>query len=130
MKIKTKIPLFTGVTIFVTMFAITIFSIIEYRNKTMESIADYKVEQTEIIKKQLKDYVNIAYKILDRAYSEIKSKYHLQSVNIKDYPFELQQAIKDIEQISYGDAGYIWINELNPPYTVIMHPIKPAMNST
>lgn len=130
MKIKTKIPLFTGVTIFVTMFAITIFSIIEYRNKTMESIADYKLEQTEIIKKQLEDYVNNAYKILDRAYSEIKDKYHLQSVNIKDYPFELQQAIKDIEQISYGDAGYIWINELNPPYTVIMHPIKPAMNGT
>ncbi|NPA45418.1 MAG: GAF domain-containing protein [Chlorobi bacterium] len=130
MKIKTKIPLFTGLTIFVTMFAITLFSIIEYRNKTLESIDAYEVEQTEIIKKQLQDYVNIAYKILDRAYSEIKDKYHLNSVNIKDYPFELQQAIKDIEQISYGDAGYIWINELNPPYTVIMHPIKPAMNGT
>ncbi len=130
MQIKTKIPMFTGVTIFVTMFAITLFSIIEYRNKTLESIEAYRVEQTGTIKKQLKDYVNIAYKILDRANNEIKDKYHLNSVNIKDYPFELQQAIKDIEQISYGDAGYIWINELNPPYTVIMHPIKPAMNGT
>lgn len=130
MQIKTKIPMFTGVTIFVTMFAITLFSIIEYRNKTLESIDAYRIEQTGTIKKQLKDYVNIAYKILDRANNEIKDKYHLSSVNIKDYPFELQQAIKDIEQISYGDAGYIWINELNPPYTVIMHPIKPAMNGT
>ena len=130
MQIKTKIPMFTGVTIFVTMFVITLFSIIEYRNKTLESIEAYRVEQTETIKKQLKDFVNIAYNILDRANNEIKDKYHLNSVNIKDYPFELQQAIKDIEQISYGDAGYIWINELNPPYTVIMHPIKPAMNGT
>jgi len=130
MKIKTKIPLFTGVTIFVTMLAINLFSIIEYRNRTLESIESYKVEQTEIIKGQLKDYVGNAYRILDRAFVETKNYHYNNSVNIKDYPFEMQQAIKDIEQISFGDAGYIWINEVNPPYTVIMHPIKPKMNGT
>lgn len=132
MKIKTKIPLFTGVTIFVTMLAVTMFSIQEYRKRTMESIEAYKKEQTEIIKNQLKDYVANAYKILDRAFEETKSSsFYLQkTTKIKDYPFEMQQAIKDIEQISFGDAGYIWINELYPPFTVIMHPIKPAMNGT
>ncbi len=130
MKIKTKIPLYTGVTALVAMLVVTIFSILEYRNRTLESIDSYRIEQTEIIKNQLKDHVNNAYKILNRSYSEIKSNYQQTSVKIEDYPIILKQSIRDIEQISFGDAGYIWLNEVNPPYTVIMHPIKPDMNGT
>ncbi|MCF6366269.1 MAG: cache domain-containing protein [Bacteroidales bacterium] len=130
MNIRTKIPLYTGVTVLVTMLVVTVFSILEYRSRTLESIESYRNEQTDIIKNQLKDHVNNAYKILNKSYSEIKNRYQLNSVKIKDYPVELRQAIRDIEQISFGDAGYIWLNEVNPPYTVIMHPIKPEMNGT
>ncbi len=130
MKIKTKIPLYTGVTVLVTMLTVTLFSISEFRKSTLKSIESYRIEQTENIKKQLKDHVYTTYKILDNSYSEIKNNYHHKSVNFEKYPIQLQQSIKDIEQISFGDAGYIWLNEVNPPYTVIMHPIKPEMNGT
>ncbi len=130
MNIRTKIPLFTGIIVFVTIVAVTVFSVWEYRKKTLESIDSYKKEQTEIIKKQLEDNVNSAYKMLDKAWNKISGSYHRHSVKIEDFPPELRNTVRNIEQITFGDAGYIWINEVNPPYTVIMHPVKPEMNGT
>ncbi len=130
MNIRTKIPLFTSIIVFITIVAVTVFSVWEYRNKTLESIDSYKKEQTEIIKKQLEDNVNSAYKMLDKAWTKVSSSYRKHSVKIKDFPPELRYAVRDIEQITFGDAGYIWINEVKPPYTVIMHPVKPEMNGT
>ncbi|RLD53063.1 MAG: hypothetical protein DRI94_01110 [Bacteroidetes bacterium] len=130
MNIRTKIPLFTSIIVFITIVAVTVFSVWEYRNKTLESIDSYKQEQTEIIKKQLEDNVNSAYKILDKAWSKISSSNHKHLVLLNDFPSELKYAVRDIEQITFGDAGYIWLNEVKPPYTVIMHPVKPEMNGT
>ncbi len=130
MNIRTKIPLFTGIIVFITIVSVTVFSVWEYRKSTLESIKLYKQEQTEIIKKQLQDNVNSAYKMLDKAWLKTSSSYHKHLINIKDFPPDLKYAVRDIEKITFGDAGYIWINEVNPPYTVIMHPIKPEMNGT
>ena len=130
MNIRTKIPLFTSIIVFITIVAVTVFSVWEYRKKTLESIDSYKQEQTEIIKKQLEDNVNSAYKILDKAWSKISPSYHKHLVLLNDFPSELKYAVRDIEQITFGDAGYIWLNEVKPPYTVIMHPAKPEMNGT
>ncbi|NOZ34877.1 MAG: GAF domain-containing protein [Chlorobi bacterium] len=130
MNIRTKIPLFTGIIVFITIVAVTVFSVLEYRKSTFESIESYRKEQTEIVKKQLEDNVNSAYKMLDKAWPKISSSYHKHSVKIKDFPPDLKYAVRDIEQMTFGDAGYIWINEVKPPYTVIMHPIKPEMNGT
>ncbi|MCD6557283.1 MAG: cache domain-containing protein [Bacteroidales bacterium] len=130
MNIRTKIPLFTSIIVFITIVAVTVFSVWEYRNKTLESIDSYKQEQTEIIKKQLEDNVNSAYKILDKAWSKNSSSNHKHLVLLNDFPSELKYAVRDIEQITFGDVGYIWLNEVKPPYTVIMHPAKPEMNGT
>lgn len=130
MNIRTKIPLFTSIIVFITIVSVTLFSISEYRKSTLKSIESYRQEQTEIIKKQLEDNVNSAYKILEKAWNKISSSYHKHSVKIDEFPPELRYAVKAVEQISYGEAGYIWLNEVKPPYTVIMHPIKPEMNGT
>ncbi|NPA68182.1 MAG: GAF domain-containing protein [Chlorobi bacterium] len=130
MNIRTKIPLFTSIIVFITIVAVTVFSVWEYRKKTLESIDVYKKEQIGIIKKQLRDNVNSAYKMLERAWGDSEGRYRNHSVKIEEFPPELKYAVKDIEQITFGDAGYIWLNEVNPPYTVIMHPIKPEMNGT
>lgn len=130
MKIRTKIPLYTGLTVLITTLAVTLYSIFEFRRQVLKNIESYKVEQNEAIKEQLIDHVDNAYKILERSYLETKDSYRLTSVNIQDFPTELKFAVKDIEQIAFGDAGYIWINEVEPPYTVIMHPTKPEMNGT
>jgi putative methionine-R-sulfoxide reductase with GAF domain len=130
MKIRTKIPLYTGLTVLITTLAVTLYSIFEFRRQVLKNIESYKVEQNEAIKEQLIDHVDNAYKILERSYLETKDSYRLTSVNIQDFPTEQKFAVKDIEQIAFGDAGYIWINEVEPPYTVIMHPTKPEMNGT
>ncbi len=130
MNIRTKIPLFTGIIVFITIVAVTVFSVLEYRKSTFESIESYRKEQTDIVKKQLEDNVNSAYKMLDKAWTKVSSSHHKHSVKIKDFPPDLRYAVRDIEQMTFGDAGYIWINEVKPPYTVIMHPIKPEMNGT
>jgi len=130
MNIRTKIPLFTSIIVFITIVAVTVFSVWEYRNKTLESIDSYKKEQTEIIKKQLEDNVNSAYNMLDKAWAKISASDSKHFVKINNFPSELKYAVRDIEQITFGDAGYIWLNEVKPPYTVIMHPVKPEMNGT
>ena len=132
MNIRTKIPLFTSITVLVTILAITIYSVLDYRKRTLDSIESYRIEQTEIIKNQLKDNVNSAYKMLDKAYIKIEKRDSERFVKIEEFPSVLQHAVKNIGQITFGEAasGYIWLNEIDPPYTVIMHPIKPEMNGT
>ncbi len=114
MNIRTKIPLFTSIIVFVTIIAVTVFSVWEYQKKTLESIETYKKEQTEIIKNQLKDNVNSAYKMLEKAWLAVSPSYRKHFVKIEEFPPELKYAVKNIEQITFGDAGYIWINEVNP----------------
>jgi signal transduction histidine kinase len=137
MKIRTKLPLYTSITVFITIVAITMYSIIDFRKKTLQSIESYKFEQTEIIKNELKDNVGNAYSMIDQAYlmssksedslSRGLSKDVSKSMVLSSY---LNLTKENIRQMRYGEAGYIWINEIDPPYTVRMHPIKPEMEGT
>jgi putative methionine-R-sulfoxide reductase with GAF domain len=132
MNIRIKIPLFTGLIVFAAILTITLYSVPDYRKKTIKSIENYRIEQTEIIKNQLKDNVNSAYSMIEHAYLKNKDKYQTSSFIVKEYPEDLKFAINNIEKIRFGDksSGYVWINEFEPPYTVIMHPIRPEMNGT
>lgn len=137
MKIRTKLPLYTSFTVLVTIVAITAYSIYDFRQKTLESIESYKLEQTEIIKNELKDNVGNAYSMIKQAYlMSSLSEDSLKSGTSKDFNKAmiisnfLKLTIENIRQMRYGTDGYIWINELEPPYTVVMHPIKPEMEGT
>ncbi len=132
MNIRIKIPLFTGLIVFAAILTITLYSVPDYRKKTIKSIENYRIEQTEIIKNQLKDNVNSAYSMIEHAYLKNKDKYQTSSFIVKEYPEDLKFAINNIEKIRFGDksSGYVWINEFEPPYTAIMHPIRPEMNGT
>jgi hypothetical protein len=136
MKIKAKLPLFTSVTVLVSIVVIALYSILDFRKKTLESIKSYKEEQTEIIKQELKDYVNNAYAMIKQAHelsaaslNPEKNKKIDQSELIarSQYLFLTKE---NIRQIRFGANGYIWLNEYEKPYTVIMHPIKPEMEGT
>lgn len=132
MRIRTKIPLFTSITVLISILAVTFYSVLNFRNSTLESIENYRVEQTEIIKSQLKDNVNSAYAMIDNSYKKAQETYKDHTVSIEELPEELKQSVLNIEQIRFGEdkSGYIWINEVDPPYTVIMHPVNPSMNGT
>jgi methyl-accepting chemotaxis protein len=132
MNIRTKIPLFTGLIVFTSILIVTLYSVFDYRKKTIKSIESYQEEQLVIIKNQLKDNVNSAYAMVENAYVEVKDKFQQGSVLMEDYPDDLRFALKNVEKIRFGEgeSGYIWINEYEPPYTVIMHPTRPEMNGT
>lgn len=137
MKIRTKLPLFTSIIVLISIVSITIYAIYDFRMKTLESIELYRVEQTNIIKNQLKDNVNNAYKIIEMAHEmaisvgDFKQKtdtgYVENKVTISNF---LRLTLENIRIMRYREAGYIWINEIEPPYTVILHPIRPEIEST
>jgi hypothetical protein len=132
LRIRTKIPLFTSITVLISILAVTFYSVLNFRNSTLESIENYRIEQTEIIKSQLKDNVNSAYAMIDNSFKKAQGTYKDHTVAIEELPEELKQSVLNIEQIRFGEdeSGYIWINEVDPPYTVIMHPVNPSMNGT
>ena len=129
MKIRTKLPLFTSVTVLVSILAIALYSIIDFRAKTLESIELYREEQTELVKEQLKDNINSAYDMIDEAFNfAVSSGADVDesgnvSKNIVNSQF-LSITKENIRKMRFGKAGYIWLNEFEKPYTVIMHPIR------
>ncbi|WP_171012970.1 methyl-accepting chemotaxis protein [Arcobacter arenosus] len=122
----------------------------------IQSIYSLKTEAEQIIKsseksayetkqEELKNYVSLAYKIVDSYYSktekgkikdavqkEIKEKsdflFSIIEAEYKKYngvisDSELKERIKEIvKSTRYGKSGYFWINDFN--YKMIMHPIK------
>ncbi len=129
MKIRTKLPLYTSVTVLVSILAIALYSVIDFRAKTLESIESYRKEQTELVQEQLKDNVNSAYNMIDEAYNLAQSAASYMAENedmtsaIVNSQF-LSITKINIKKMRFGKAGYIWINKYESPYTVIMHPIR------
>lgn len=137
MKIRTKLPLFTSVTVLISIVAITIYSIYDFRKKTLKSIDSYKEEQTEIIKTQLKNNVDNVYRMIAQSHQmSITAGQFIQkadtgtvgnSIVMSNY---LRLTVENIRKLRFGEAGYIWLNEIDPPYTVVMHPIRRDMEGT
>lgn len=132
MKLKNKLPIFTSLTVFVTILIIAGYSIYNFRNKTIESIEVFRVEETEKIKSQLKDIVYIAHSMIEHSYKNstvegIKKQYGLDisdttEVNVKMVAVNmLKITLENLRVLRFGVDGYLWINELNPPYRVVMH---------
>ncbi len=141
MKLKTKLPLFTSFTALISIVSIAAFSIYNFRQKTIENIEAYRIEQTEQTKIQLKDIVNISYRMIEQSYynsksENIKQKYGLEVNDTSEVAIKmiavnvLKITVENIRVLRYGTDGYIWINDINPPYRVIMHAIKPELEGT
>ena len=139
MKIRTKLPLYTSFTVLVSIVTVTVYSVIDFRQKTIDSIDLYKQEQTEMIRQRLKDNVNNAYEMIEKAHEMSMASqktidqglYSNSSISamITGASY-LKMTIENIRTLRFGEAGYIWLNEIDPPYTVVMHPIKPEMEGT
>lgn len=140
MTIKTKLPLYTSFTVLISIVTVTVYSIFDFRNKTIESIELYKQEQTTMIQEVLMDNVNNAYKMIAQAHEMAKAaspypdggdfSYETSIAGMMTQASYLKMTVENIRTIRFGDDGYIWLNEINPPYTVVMHPISPHMEGT
>ncbi len=68
----------------------------------------------------------------DKVMHEVETAYHVLEFYAakvgKDLPLEQAQAEAKavLKGMRYGDSGYFWLNDMHP--TMIMHPIKPALD--
>ena len=138
MKIKTKLPLYTSITVLLSITFIAAFSIISFRNRTLDNIDNYGKEELAKVKTTLKDFVELSYNMIAQSYEK-------QSLQAIEEDFGLTTESSDYEQIrmlamntlkitvenlrvlKYGKDGYIWINKIDPPYEVVMHGSNPKM---
>ena len=117
--IKAKILILSLIVIIVVTVSITIDSIISIKNLSGKNIENYKKEAYLKKEVELKNYVTLAYKIVEIYYNKVDSD--------KSNEKEIQQeALKAIADLKYANNDYFWINDSSPK--MIMHPINAALN--
>lgn len=141
MKIKTKLPLFTSITVLFSITFIAAFSIISFRNRTLENIENYRKEEIAKVEQTLKDMVDMSYNMIAQGYEQQTAKSIRETYGIS--PDEegneninmllmniLNITLENLRVLRYGKDGYIWINQLDPPYEVVMHATRPDLEGS
>jgi methyl-accepting chemotaxis protein len=87
-----------------------------------QEIASIKSMMMTEKKEKLKDLVKNTYAIMQSSYNAAHD-----SQNVAEAQF-MEDAKKEISALRYGSQSkdYFWINDMHP--TMVMHPIKPALN--
>jgi hypothetical protein len=138
MKLKFKLPFFTSIILFISITTVSFLAIRQFEKEIKNNIEAYRREATQQILSHLQDIVNIAYAMIDNTYKlsnakAIKEKY---GFDIKDTSKNtikmitmnmMKITLGNLRVLRFGTDGYIWINEFEPPYKVIMHPIRPEL---
>ncbi len=137
MTLKTKIPLYTSIILIVSILIIAGFSLYKFKAYVTQNIKDYRQEQLTITLNHLKDIVNIAYNMIDNSYRSSQEAIKRYGFNFQDTVPEdiakmievnmLKITLEQLRVLRFGKDGYIWINEFDPPYTVVMHGTKPEL---
>ncbi len=157
MKLHTKL-LVTMLSV-LTIFAISLGGIQYYymSKNSKEEIVNYRIEQMDQVKQNLKNYVDIAYESIEANYRNSQDKKWLEKqygpglVNVVDMAESLirenkqlvangtismaeaqKRSADSIEKLRYNNGtGYLWINNTAKPYPrMIMHPTVPSLNGT
>jgi len=136
--IKTKLIIIAIFFISLSIVSTLTFISLKIYFKNMDDIEKFKNDEMTDIRKTLKNYVGIAYKIIEKNYQEsinenyIKNKYEKITDNEKNLAlFEAKENTKKTIKIMIYDngKGYFWINDTTEPYPkMIMHPIIPELN--
>ncbi len=138
MQLKTKLPFFTSIILFFSITTVSVLSIYQFQKEIKHNIAVYRTEATNQILSHLKDIVNIAYAMIDNTYKAsnsraLKERFGFLPADTTHNTVQMiamnmmKITLGNLRVLRYGTNGYIWINEFDPPYKVVMHPIKPEL---
>lgn len=138
MKLKSKLPIFTSVTVLISILLIAFNSIYNFRQQALQDIENFRSDEIEQITKQLKDVVNIAYSMIDHSYRNsndigVRERYGFDMADTLDESVKmvavnmLKITLENLRVLRFGVDGYLWINEFEPPYTVVMHATMPQL---
>ncbi|MCR5453590.1 MAG: cache domain-containing protein [Bacteroidales bacterium] len=139
MKLKTKLPLFTSITVLMSILLIAFNSIYSFRKQAMQDIESFRAEETTNIKSHLEDIVNIAYDMIEHSYRQsseagVRERYGfdlddtLSDSNVKMVAVNiLKITLENLRVLRFGVDGYLWINDYEPPHAVVMHAAQPHL---
>lgn len=143
------------VIVFVIISALVWGVAIHGLKKQMQTeLIKFQVAKMETAKQELKNYVDIAYTLLEHNYLALSNKdlliktygYRVKNISqvvksilvTKDSEVKAgkmtletaqQEALNEISSIRYEPSGYVWINDTGRPYPkMIMHPLSPELN--
>jgi methyl-accepting chemotaxis protein len=148
MNINKKIIVFSLSGLLLMGIISLIMSIHSLGKRGEEEIASIKTMMMKEKKEKLKDLVKNTYAIMESSYNaahdsqKVAEAYKDKLKNIVDITYNAmksidsrsdltanqkkQSALNIIKDMRYNNNDYIWINDMHP--TMIMHPIKPALN--
>ncbi len=156
-KIRWKIVIAFMATLLTTVMVISLFSAFSMKKNAMREIDAFRLAETEQVKANLKNYVDIAYETVDSNYrlsqdtGYLRERYGQQLKSIVDVATTLvadsikaeqngtmttaeaqQRAMADVKKLRYDHGtGYLWINDTGTPFPrMVMHPTVPALDGT
>ena len=137
MTLRTKLPLYSSIILFITIITLSGLFLVNYKRTINKYIKEYRKEQINLVISHLKDIINIAYRMIDANYhisqEAMKKYYGFKFDTIPENIAKMIQVnmlkitLSQLRSIRYGKDGYLWINEFDPPYRVIMHGAKPEL---
>jgi methyl-accepting chemotaxis protein len=143
--------------IFMSMVFLMVFTRLQLEKRSDSDIEHYRIDEEESAKRHLKDYLSIAYTVLESEYNKAHSsdlivgrfgprlekvisvvastlEHKMRDVESGVITLEEAQlrALQEIRAIRYDDGtGYIWINDTGTPIPrMIMHPTVPSLDGT
>jgi len=116
LSIKVKLLFLVIITISLISIILIVDSISSINKITNNNIKNYRIEAYKLKEIELKNYTQLAYKVIESFYKESND------VNTKQMK---SAAIKAVMQMRYGKDGYFWINDSN--HVVVAHAAKPTL---
>jgi len=74
----------------------------------------------------LQQKYNANQQVVEAAYSVVEHYHQQQNIGLLNEEQAKKQAIEVLQSLRYDQNNYFWVNDFSP--TMIMHPIKPALN--
>ncbi len=141
MKLSLQLPIFTSVTILISIIIISIFVLSIMTQFSEDNINEFEKVQMQLVKENIKDMVDISYNMIADSYSSsqpsmIEKKYGIDLKNSGNDELKmvvvnvLKITLENIRTLRFGKDGYVWINKFESPYTIILHPGKPEIEGT
>ena len=117
LSIKVKLLILAISSIFIVSTVIIIDSIYNVNKLTQNNITDFRQKAYSAKELELKNYVELAYKVLE--------SFHKQANDSNEEQVK-KAALNAVMNMTYGTDGYYWVNDSN--HVVIGHSAKPSLN--
>jgi methyl-accepting chemotaxis protein len=131
--IRWKFLLSSFSILILSVLLITLWISFSFKRNMEVELNSFRETELNDVKATLRDYVEIAYSVLDSTHGELSRAGKIPAAGESAaLRAAMAPALMLIEKMRYDQGtGYFWINDTGTPYpTMIMHPTSPKLNNT